>query len=206
MANYNEQGVYNQNGYDYSFNFCTSLRATDKLKFVGEVTYLLVDDNGYNYVIKDLIFNYKLIDIFTDVDISEIKDKDCMDPIGMMEDLVEETNIVDIIKENAEPGLIDELEKAVDYNIEYRTGIHRNLISENFASLLKAVENKVSEINIDTDSMMSMYSMLEGMTGELTPANMLEAYAQSDMYKKNWESVNNNSPSSLLSPVVLKKD
>lgn len=184
MKNFDKMGIYTRNGLEFEFNFYTSLRAIDKMRFVDSVTDLVVGDN-YNSVIRDMIFNFNIISIFTDVDISDITNPENNDAINMIEDLLNETNIVEIVIANAQTGLIDELNKAVDDNIEYRTGIHKNPLTESLSNLINTIERKLD--GIDTDAMMGAAQIFSGMTGELTPERMLDAYANSDVFKQNHE-------------------
>ena len=184
MKNFDKMGVYTRNGLEFNFNFHTSLRAVDKMRFVSNVTNLVVGDNYYS-VIRDMIFNFNIISIFTDVDISDITDPDNNDAISMIEDLLCETNIVAIVIANAEDGLIAELQKAVDDNIAYRTGVYNNPLNDSLSSLVNTIERKLN--GVDTDGMMEAAKIFSGMTGELTPERMLEAYEKSDVFKKNRE-------------------
>lgn len=176
-------GVYTRNGEDVPFNFYTSLSAYNKVRFVDSVVSAIVTDDGYNYVIKDMLFDFWIVRFFTDVDVSEIAEAE--NNIDAIEDFLDETNIVDIVKANMTPGIIDELEKAVEFNIEYKTGIHINPISSSLSSLLNTIEGKVE--NIDFDSMMDIAEAMSGISGELTADKMLDAYAKTDIFKKNWE-------------------
>ena len=184
MKNFDKMGVYTRNGLEFNFNFHTSLRSVDKMRFVSNVTNLVVGDNYYS-VIRDMIFNFNIISIFTDVDISDITDPENNDAINMIEDLLGETNIVSIVIANAEDGLIAELQKAVDDNIAYRTGIQKNPLTESLSNLVNTIERKLD--GIDTESMMEAAKIFSGMTGELTPERMLDAYEKSDVFKKNRE-------------------
>lgn len=177
-----KMGVYTRNGESISFNFYTNLRAVDKMKFVDTVTSYVVGDN-YNSVIRDMMFDFTIIEVFTDVDITEIINSKT-DSINMIEDLLYETNIAAIVRANAESGLIAELEKAVDDNIEYRTGVRRNPIADGISSLLNTIETKLS--GIDTEGMMQMAQVISGMSGEMTPERVLEAYSKSDMFKERY--------------------
>lgn len=177
-----KMGVYTRNGESISFNFYTNLRAVDKTKFVDTVTDYVVGNN-YNSVIRDMMFDFTIIEIFTDVDITEITNSNT-NAINMIEDLLDETNIAAIVRANAESGLIAELEKAVDDNIEYRTGVRRNPIADSISSLLNTVETKLA--GIDTEGMMKMAQVISGMSGEITPEKMLEAYSKSDMFKERY--------------------
>jgi len=121
-----------------------------------------------------------IIAVFTDVNTLEIED--APDSINRIEDFLADTNVVEIVKANVESGLIEELSNAVDDNIEYRTGIHKNPLAESLSSLLNTVNQKMS--GIDTDGIMKMADVIGKMTGKLTPEKMVEAYAKSDLFKE----------------------
>ena len=171
-------GVYIKDEESFNFDFYTDLSAANKLRFVNSVVELLIDDTHYNSIIRDLIFNFYLIDIFTNIDTSEIKESNFF--INDVEKLLKETNIIDIINANVRDGLIDELNEAVDKSIEYRTGIHRNILSESLASLINTIKDKID--NIDTNAMMEMANKINNLSGELTPENIVKAYLNSDSY------------------------
>ena len=176
-----KMGTYFYNDESYNFNFATSLSAYDKLNFVHSVTDVLVNDTDYNFVIRDLVFDFFIIDIMTDVDTKEFKDSSFF--VNDVEQFLEETNIVDIVKANMEIGLLDELNNAVDLNIQYRTGIRMSPIENSLSSLLSTLEKKVKEV--DLTAMAEMAQKFAGMTGELTPESVVNAYMNSDMHKKN---------------------
>ena len=173
-----KMGVYTKNGEENTFNYYTTLRAVDKIKFVNYVTNTLIGDS-YDSVIRDIIFDYAIIKIITDIDTSDIDNS--INPINNIEDLLDETNIVEIVKANADT-LIEELSEAVDKNIEYKTGIHKNPIAESLSKLLNTINGKVS--GIDTEKMMEMAQVFSSMSGELTADKAIEAYFNSNMFKE----------------------
>ena len=173
-----KMGVYIKNGEENTFNYYSTLRAYDKLKFVNFVTDTLINDN-YNSVIRGIMFDIAIVHIMTDVDVFDVINSH--DPINQIEDFLNETNIVEIVRANTE-NLIKELDNAVDLAIEYKTGIHKNPIAESLSRLLNTLEKKVS--GIDTDSMIKAAKMLSGISGELTIDKMLEAYSKSDLFKQ----------------------
>lgn len=208
-----KSGVYTRNGEDITFNFYTSLSAYNKLNFVNSVVKIVVDNdnNDYNYVIKDMIFDYCIVNYFTDVDVSEIDEAE--NNIDAIEDFLNETNIVEIVKLNVVPGIINELERAVEFNVEYKTGIHINPISSSLSSLLDTIERKVD--GIDLEEMMGIAEAMTDISDELTADKLLDAYAKTDIFKKNWENAESDkevvnvvkggkeaSTSPLLSPTV----
>lgn len=181
MMNEMKMGVYTHNEETHSFNFCTDLSVANKVKFVNSIVDLIVDDNRYNSVIRDLVFNFYVVDIMTDIDTTELKDSLAF--LNDVERFLEETNIVEIVEANAHPALFDELNKAVDNSIAYLTGIHPNPINDALASLLSTLERKIDEV--DLESMMSMATKFASMKDELTAENIMKAYKESDIHKKN---------------------
>lgn len=186
-----KMGVYTKGEETYSFNFYTDLSAYEKLMFVNSVVNTLVDETNYDSIIKDLIFDFNIVSIFTDVDISFVNgtdgEDDDINPIILIEEFLEETNVVDIVKANMEVGLFDELQKAVNQSIAYRTGIHTNPLNEALAELINTLEEKISEVNLD--DMAEMANIFSGMTDGLTPESLVNAYINSDMHKENLKEI-----------------
>ena len=174
-------GVYTLNGEELDFNFVTSIPASMKVNFVESVTNALIDDknNNYNSVIRDIIFDFYVIVAMTDIDVFDIADNGDIDAI---EEFVNETGIVSIVKSNADKGFIQSLSDAVDVNLEYRTGVKINPIAKSISSLLNTIENKIPEF--DMDEVMNASEIFSQLSGELTPEKMLDAYANSDVFKK----------------------
>ena len=174
-------GTYIIGEENYAFEFTTDLSMSNKLSFINSVVDTVVIDNTYNSIVRNLMFDYMLIKVFTDVDTEDIDTS--ANQIDAIEQFLEETNIVDIVLANAKDGLIDELNKAIDLDIEYKTGIHPNPLNEALSSLLSTIENKLD--SLDMDSAMEMVSKFSGMTDEFTPENIINAYLQTDIHKQN---------------------
>lgn len=171
-------GAYTYKNESIPFNFYTELRAVDKIKFINAVCDTLIDTNYYS-VIRDLVFDFQIVNVFTDVVVPELQDSPS--PISIIEEFLDDTNIVEIVKANVDKKLIAELEKAVDENIEYRTGIHKNTPEDALTSLLHTVEQKINDV--DTEGMMEMATKLNSISDELTPERILQAYSETDMFK-----------------------
>lgn len=175
----------NESGEEsFNFNFYTELSTVNKLKFVKSVTNTLIDDKSYNSIIRDLVFDFFIVEIFTDIDMTDIKESNF---VNNAEQFLEETNIVNIVKANMEVGLLEELNKAVDLNIQYITGIHPNPLNEALASLVNTLEKRVKEV--DLDSAMKMAQKFVGMTDEFNLDNIVNAYMNSDLHKKNLDEI-----------------
>lgn len=182
-----KNGVFTYNEESYNFDFKTSLPAHEKQIFVKTVVDNVVNDNIYDVVIRDLIFDFVIVEMFTNIDTSFINmkdnDGDSINPIILIEHFLEETNVVDIVKANMEDGLFDELNRAIDLNVQYLTGIHPNPLNEAIASLFSTIEKKIDEV--DLDNMMGMAQKFAGMTEDFTLENVVNAYMNSDVHKRN---------------------
>ena len=178
-------GAYIHNDEIYNFSFGTDLSVADKARFVNSVVKLVVDGEHYNSVIKDLVFDFYIIKFFTDIDTTELQES--LNFLDDVEQFLDETNIVEIVKVNASPLLFDELDKAVEQSIQYLTGIHSNPLNETLASLMSTLEKKINEV--DLDSMMGMVQKLNGMGDDFTIENLVNAYMGSDVHKKNLEEI-----------------
>lgn len=185
MMNEMKTGVYTHGEESYTFKFYTDLTVSKKMKFVNSVVSLVVDDKHYNSVIRDLLFDFYVVDILTDIDTTNLKDSSNF--LDDVENFLLETNIVEIVKANAFPVLFDELNRAVDDAVEYLTGIHKNPLNYALSSLMSAIEKKMDEV--DLSDMISMAQKFAEMTKELTTDNIINAYMNSDIHKKNLDDI-----------------
>ena len=179
MKNEYKNGVYTKSGKTFEFSFLTDLSVSKKMDFVNSVIGYVVTDSDYNFVIKDIIFDFEIIHKFTNYNISDIKEAD--DTLGAIEELLNTTNIVEIVKSNMVNGLYEELVKAVDLDIQYKTGIRNNEILNSFERILNTIEEKIN--NIDTKELNEFAKIFNNISGEMTPDKILEAYSKSNMYK-----------------------
>ena len=184
-------GTYFYNDESCNFNFATDLSAYRKLMFVNYVVNSLIDEDRYDFIVKDLVFDFGLVAIMTDIDTSFINkmddDNNPINPIIFIEPFLEETNVVDIVKANMEIGLLEELNDAVNKSIEYRTGIHHSSIADSITSLISTLEKKINEV--DLSSAMEMAQKFAGMTDGFNLDNVMKAYMESDIHKGNLEEI-----------------
>lgn len=180
-------GTYFYGEESYEFHFATDLSISDKASFVSSVADLVVDDltKKYNSILRDLITDYFTIKYFTDIDVTIFENSDAF--VDDVEQFLEETNVIEIIKATAAPSLFDELNGAIDKSIEYITGIHSNPLGEALVSLVNTLEKKVNEF--DMGSMMNMAQLFAGMTEDFNLDNVVNAYMNSDIHKENVDEI-----------------
>lgn len=188
IINNTKIGVYTHNEESNNFSFSTDLSVAQKLKFVNSVVDLVVDDEHYNSVIRDLVFDFYVIDIMTDIETVDLKESPTF--LNDVEEFLFSTNVVEIVKANAFPTLFDELNNAVDKSIEYLTGIHPSPLSDSLTSLVSVIEKKISEVDLSNISNMGeVFEKFAAMTGEFTPENVVNAYMNSNVHKKNLDEI-----------------
>lgn len=162
-----------------TFNFYKKVRMSVKIEFVSSVVSSIVTDTTYVPMLRDLIFDIMLVQYFTDVNVNEIlKSENAFDNI---EEYLNSTNIVEIIKKNMDVELLKELNDSVDFDIEYKTGVHNNDISRSIGSLLKTLEYQIKDI--DAQGMMALAEKLSNVTDGLTTDKIVEAYSKTEMFK-----------------------
>lgn len=189
MNKFIKEGYYEVDGVSNSFNFKTSLSTYEKLGFINNVTGLVVGDNYYSLA-KDLFFDFILVTMFTDIEIYDLEDnkEDARVVINKAEYWVNETNVVEIVKSNMDYGLLEELQKAVEDNIEYKTGIHKNPFYPVINSLSNLINNVDKQLSgVDVNEMMKMAETFNSITGDLTPEKILDAYSKSDIFKDKYK-------------------
>lgn len=188
MSNINnvKTGQYTYKGKEYTFNFYTDIDVIKKSKFVTNITDLIVYEDNYQSVLRDTMFDFEIIKVFTNAfEDTEIDEKGYL--LADVVDFVENTKVAEIVKANAADGLINELNEAIDRNIEYKTGIHRNPLGEATANLLKTIENKINDI--DLDKLMKFAEVFKDMPKDMTPEKLIDAYGKSDVFKQIREDV-----------------
>lgn len=202
-----KMGVFTYKDDSQNFNFKTTLSAYEKQLFVKTVVGNLIDENGYDVVFRDLIFDFAIVEIFTNIDTNFINAKDedgePIHQIILIEHFLQESNVVDVVKANAIPGLFEELNHAVDLNIQYLTGIQFNPLNEALASLVTVLEKKIE--GIDLDATAELAKMFSGVTGGFNIENLVNAYMNSDTHKKNVEEIDETKKTSKPTKSASKK-
>lgn len=174
----------------HEFEFYEELSAANKVKFVNSVTSILVDGDNYNSIIHDIIFDFYIVDVFVTDEGTKALVNSLITSENFLEDVekfLDETNIAEIIKAGVGHGLVGELSKAVNLNLEYLTGIHPNRLNESLANLVDTIERKISEV--DLSAMTEMAQLFAESADDFTTENIVKAYMNSDMHKSNLEEI-----------------
>ena len=180
--------IYNSKYYDsklekeIDFKYRTELTLQQKVSFVNFVLGVIFDDDYCFSIIKNEVFDIALIYMFTDV----LKyEEDFTFSLNNIEEMLNTTNVIEILKKEIDNDLIKDLNEVIDINIAYKTGINVNSISTSFSSLLKTIENKVSDFDVDEFS--NTLKKFGDITNGMSPDKIMELYTKTDAYKKNYK-------------------
>lgn len=180
-------------GTQNEFNCYTDIPMKRKIAFVANVMNMLTSGGYFNGIAKEMFFDYEIIREFTDVN-TDLEDKE--DAIGFIEDIVYNTDIVEQTKTEIAPEVLTSLDKAVNDNIAYRTGIHVHPIEDAIAELVSgdwlkdAILNVLNNANdklkqLDMDALTGFMSKIKDMPLDFTPDKVIEAYMSTDAFKGN---------------------
>ena len=180
--------IYSSKYYDsklekeIDFKYRTELTLQQKVSFVNFVLGVIFDDDYCFSIIKNEVFDIALIYMFTDV----FKyDEDFTFSLNNIEEMLNTTNVIEILKKEIDNDLIKGLNEVIDINIAYKTGVNVNSISTSFSSLLKTIENKVSDFDVDEFS--NTLKKFGDITNGMSPDKIMELYTKTDAYKKNYK-------------------
>ena len=180
--------IYNSKYYDsklekeIDFKYRTELTLQQKVSFVNFVLGVIFDDDYCFSIIKNEVFDIALIYMFTDV----LKyEEDFTFSLNNIEEMLNTTNVIEILKNEIDKDLIKDLNEVIDIHIAYKTGVNVNSISTSFSSLLKTIENKVSDFDVDEFS--NTLKKFGDITNGMSPDKIMELYTKTDAYKKNYK-------------------
>ena len=180
--------IYSSKYYDsklekeIDFKYRTELTLQQKVSFANFVLGVIFDDDYCFSIIKNEVFDIALIYMFSDV----LKyDEDFTFSLNNIEEMLNTTNVIEILKNEIDKDLIKDLNEVIDINIAYKTGVNVNSISTSFSSLLKTIENKVSDFDVDEFS--NTLKKFGDITNGMSPDKIMELYTKTDAYKKNYK-------------------
>lgn len=168
---------------EYEYTYKTDLSLKEKAEFVVLVTNKVVSEH-YNKMMYNFVFDLELIRMFADIDIEKTvlgidENADDWEHIFALQRFMTETTVLSEIKDGIRPGLLDELKEAVDYNIEYKTGIHHNRVEDAIMGLIDLLSEKVKSLAIDSDSAKKIVELFPRFVKNTSSQEIINAIASS---------------------------
>lgn len=191
-----KKSSYIHNGESHAFEIKQKININAKANFVNDVLNYVVSENGYLSVLRGLIFDFTLINYFTDINIhqiiNELTNGDDSQTIDTIESFLDDTSIANMVKISISKDILFELENAVDDAIAYKTGIHKNDVTSLLSNLIRKIDSQLSNIDISkTNEMIDMFKNLKDNKSfkEFTPEKLVDIYFKSDEFKENREKI-----------------
>lgn len=183
----NNTFFYNGDAVEYTYE--SNISMSRKQMFVTSVCKNVVSDGNYRYLLRDILFDYFVVKYFSDIDMSEFdgNEVDANDFIDGIENFLDVTYVANVIKSGMDDGVLNQLNKAVDSNITYITGVNHNSVSDSLVSLIKMISDKIDSIDFNSISEFIPVIANSLENGEFTMDSLFSAYEKSDSFKKIME-------------------
>lgn len=171
------------------FNMNPDITMSMRYMFVKDFCTKVIDtlyngkDEVFHFELLDLMFNYYVVSYFTDIEMADIINTESDNYIDELDSFINGSDIVSVVMNYINVDTIDRLYETILYNIECKTGVKINKIDKTINNILKTVERAVGKI--DVEKLMETSNKLNGISSQLTPEKILEAYSNTDMFKAN---------------------
>lgn len=169
---------------EVEFEYTIALTLKQKTTFVNNVLEVLFQNDYCYSIIKNEIINIMIIDSFTNIFKT---DEDFDYSLNKIDEFLSDTNVIDVLRKEIPSELIKELTDVIDRNIAYKTGVNENDLSTVLSSLLKTIEDKISDF--DVNELTTTLKEFSKITDGLSQEKILDLYTKTDAYKENYENV-----------------
>lgn len=174
---------YFLNGNKVEFTIYEDMGIMAKTNFVDFVVGNVVDaeNKRYRSFIRDIMFDFAIITFMTDIDTSTIIDNDdsFSDQISEIETFLHCVDVPNSIKPYIKKEIFNELNLAIDQNIEYSTGIKLNDVSRSICSFIDVLKEKIN--SVDIDSLSGAVKKISDMKDGVTSKDIVSEYFKSNI-------------------------
>lgn len=154
---FTERNFYTYNNEEVEYHYSPTMTYSEQVSFVKSVSNMvLFNDGTYIPLLKDIMFNFFLINDFTDIDISMFNNEFGDFDIDKFADFDNNTGLSNSIKTNIDTTLLYNLIDSVDSCIAYKTGISKDNIGMAVVELINTLKKKIDTFgnNIDSDTVL----------------------------------------------------
>jgi len=174
--------VDGENEKEITFNYKKELSSIERISFVNSIAETVINGTDYYPTLEGVMFGFELVRSFTDIDTSNIVTIDEIDDFLEVNDNLIRT-LFEVIDEKLIKGLMESTRKVIDH----RLAIYESPLANSLDKLINTLETKLNEINVN--DFMGFAKKLSDVPNELTAEKMLEAYANTDIFKKKFREV-----------------
>lgn len=187
--NFTKTDTYIYNGETVEYHYSPTATYTEQAAFVQNVGNTIVSDNSYIPLLKDITFRFKLVQTFTDIDISQFADDEGMLDIDKFDEFDKETSVSLVLQNNIDSVMIENLYTSVDDYISYKTGMNKDTVATAITDLIKAFTIKVKAMYTSVDLEQAMDFIKKLGNSDINAESLVNAYLGSDSFKNNVASV-----------------
>jgi len=141
---------FHYNGKEYETKYNNRLiSAIDRAGFMLYVCNTIIANDNYYSMLRELAFEAALIKQTTDIDIKELMNLDEDEELSFsdIEAFIANSNIIDVLMGLLSENTIRQLNRYIDKNIAFRTGLHENDMGAAIGRLFNSIADKIDGVD-----------------------------------------------------------
>lgn len=182
---FTKKDTYTYNGKVIEYSYSPTATYGEQCAFVAIVSDRVFIKGNYLPLLKDIAFDYVLLENFTDIDFV----KTGINNIDAFAEFDKGTGLAKKLKANLNPTMLKTLTASVDANIEYKRQTAQDDFTTELTLLLKNLNDRFADSNNDIDPETTMAFMKKFIESGFDGESIAKAYLGSDAFKKNVENV-----------------
>lgn len=143
-----EKGEYTYKGETYEYSYGTTASLLEQAAFVAAVTDVVVTEQGYIPLLLEVMFRYRLVQMFTSVDTDAYTDKDGDLDIDKFDEFDKESGISSAVFNTLDDTVAGNIITSLQENIAYKTGSRKDGLSSAIIDLIKLISIKIASTDI----------------------------------------------------------
>lgn len=152
-------------GKEYPVTIWLDKPVADKESAAMSIVNTLVNEKDKEYygLFSEYVWKYYIIKLFADG--IEFSKEPTFEEI---EQFVTETNLYYIVLQHVDGDITDEIQKEVERNIEFKTGVRMHTVEDILSEALTSMQQKVDSVDVDslTTNMAKVMTELKKINGE----------------------------------------
>ena len=180
MDNKTEHGVYTIDNEVTDYHYTSYIGTAAQVNFVKAVTEMIIGGGEYIPLLKEPLFNYVLLSVFTDIDLTKFVDDD-----GdlLIDDFVEFDTVSGVsakLKLLIDSDMLYQIQTSLDTNLAYKTGLHKDDMTDAVVELVKILGDKINSIGKDLNTEKVNEFITKFNNSDLNTESIVKAYLDSD--------------------------
>lgn len=180
MDNKTEHGVYTIDNEVTEYHYTSYIGTAAQVNFVKAVTQMIIGGGEYIPLLKEPLFNYVLLSVFTDIDLTKYVDEDGDLLIDAFVEFDTISGVSAKLKLLIDSDVLYQIQTSLDTNLAYKTGLHKDDMTEAVVELVKTIGNKINSIGKDLNTEKVNEFITKFNNSDLNTESIVKAYLDSD--------------------------